>query len=101
MLDIWWESQYCGILKVLIRTTTGMHFYSFSSYFFCILKCFNFSMLSFLFSNLVKQIALVSAEDMARVAPKYVPSLFKSDNSRVTIVVHTSKAAEVAAGFKE
>lgn len=52
-------------------------------------------------SNLVKQIASVTAEDIARVAPKYIPSLFKSDNSRVTVVVHTSKATEVASGFKE
>lgn len=52
-------------------------------------------------SNLVKQIASVTAEDMARVAPKYVPALFKSENSRLTVIVHTSKAAEVAAEFKE
>lgn len=49
----------------------------------------------------MKQIASVTAEDMARVAPKYVPALFKSENSRLTVIVHTSKAAEVAAEFKE
>ncbi|KAJ1519883.1 hypothetical protein ONE63_004123 [Megalurothrips usitatus] len=52
-------------------------------------------------SNLVKHIASVTADDMARVAPKYVPPLFKSENSRLTVVVHTSKAAEVASEFKE
>ncbi|KAK3910629.1 hypothetical protein KUF71_020443 [Frankliniella fusca] len=52
-------------------------------------------------SKLVKQIASVTAEDMARVAPKYVPPLFKSESSRLSVVVHTSKAAEVASEFKE
>lgn len=55
----------------------------------------------FLHSNLVKQITSVTAEDMARVAPKYIPSLFKSENSRLSVVVHSSKVAEVASEFKE
>lgn len=46
-------------------------------------------------------IAKVTVEDLSRVGPKYVKSLFDATKSRTCIVCHPSKVEEMKSGFKE
>uniref|UniRef100_A0A1B6DB00 Peptidase M16C associated domain-containing protein n=1 Tax=Clastoptera arizonana TaxID=38151 RepID=A0A1B6DB00_9HEMI len=50
---------------------------------------------------LVELISNVTTEDLCRVGPRYVTSLFDPKNSKTTLVCHPSKVDEVVNGFKD
>lgn len=52
------------------------------------------------FRNLVTKVSKVTADELSRVARKYISPLFGPE-SKISIVCHPSKALEIAENFQQ
>lgn len=51
--------------------------------------------------KMVRDISKVTIEDIKRVAPQYLKSLFDTNLCKTSVVCHSMKASEVSESFKE